>query len=143
MHIARDVETELRGSMGPGSGEISGTKMWKGSREYSSGYVYKNGSGSRSGQNLNSFKSVYGPGSSRGTQAKVSSLQSELRFLITQANRNSNSSDGEQRIFSGDRNRGTKHLPYSESSGVENAIIPYISVRKNNFACWCWETMKQ
>jgi len=72
---------------------MSGTKMWKGNREYSLGYVYKNGSGS--GQNPNSFKNVYGPGSNMGTQPKVSSLQSEPRFLTTQANRNSNNGDGE------------------------------------------------
>jgi len=39
MRIARSVETELRGLMVRQGGELSGTKMWRGNREWSSGYI--------------------------------------------------------------------------------------------------------
>lgn len=114
MRLARDVETELQGASIPRGGGSTGTRAWKGSRDWSSGYVDKGGSGS--GQYPNTSKLGSGLGPSVGTQSKGNlvgnSIQSESRTTVQQGSR-TNGDEG-RRSVTGDRNRGTKHLPYSE-----------------------------
>ncbi|KAI5437315.1 hypothetical protein KIW84_023432 [Lathyrus oleraceus] len=119
MKIARDVETELRGSLVRRSG---GTRQWKGGREshYGPGGVGENGSGS----NLNG-------GSGLGLQPKLGQYKSNYGSTYTNGgptktaqsniNSNPNSSRGMGRPGQNaetrsnlSKNRGIRHLPYSE-----------------------------
>ncbi|XP_050915888.1 uncharacterized protein LOC127130982 [Lathyrus oleraceus] len=113
MKIARDVETEMRGSLLPRV-SAGGARNWKGNGSGGYGLSWKTGSGSQ-----------HNPGSTRvgngSTNYSAGSVQSKTGSSPSNPNGNTNANtstvrprgDGGRR-YGGERNRGLKHLPYSE-----------------------------
>ncbi|KAL6499801.1 hypothetical protein OROGR_027711 [Orobanche gracilis] len=89
----------------------SGILAWKGNMDWGSCYVGKGGFGL--GQNPNTGKLGFGLGPSLRNQSKGNltgkSTQGESHNIVQQGSTNNNN-----RSFTNDRNRGTKHLPYAE-----------------------------
>ncbi|XP_027936242.1 uncharacterized protein LOC114191269 [Vigna unguiculata] len=108
MRLARDVEIELQGD---GFQRRGGTRVWKSNRDWGTGQVDKFGSGS--GQGPYPMRLGVGPDPTQGTKSKSFSVSSssphESRSVTPQGSRVS-----ADRTPTTDRNRGTKHLPYSE-----------------------------
>ncbi|WVZ21141.1 hypothetical protein V8G54_008463 [Vigna mungo] len=107
MCLARDVEAELQGEEFQHGG---GARGWKSNRDWGTGQREKFGSGSGQGPNLGRLGVGLGP--SQNTQTKPLSVGS--------SSPHESSSVTPQSSVSGDhssaaeRNRDTKHLPYSE-----------------------------
>lgn len=112
MRVARDIETELRGSLIPRSGGRNWVRDGKGngSTDFGSVSNKKGGNGSnfdpgpnRNGLTIRSTKSSQNKGNQPDSNQAVTS------------NANLSRHTGENgRRGNGDRNRGIKHLPYSE-----------------------------
>lgn len=113
MKIARDVETEMRGSLLPRV-SAGGPRNWKGSGSGGYGLSWKTGYGSQ-----------HNPGSTRvgngSTNYSAGSVQSKTGSSPSNPNGNTNANTSttisigdEGRRYEGERNCGLKHLPYSE-----------------------------
>ncbi|WVZ20486.1 hypothetical protein V8G54_007808 [Vigna mungo] len=105
--LARDVEAEVQGEGFQRGGGIQG---WKSNRDWGTGRGEKSRSGSGQGPHLGKIGIGLGPTPSIPTKplSAASSSPHESR-LTTQGSRVS-----VDRFSTVDRNRSTKHLPYSE-----------------------------
>ncbi|KAI5414897.1 hypothetical protein KIW84_040382 [Lathyrus oleraceus] len=110
MKIARDVETEMRGSLLPRV-SVGRARNWKGSGSGGYGLSWKIGSGSQ-----------HNPGSTRvgngSTNYSAGSVQSKTGYSPSNPNGNTNANTStarsrgdEGRRYRGEHNRGLKHLP--------------------------------
>ncbi|XP_014522435.1 uncharacterized protein LOC106778940 [Vigna radiata var. radiata] len=107
MRLARDVEEELQGE---GFQRRGGARGWKSNRDWGTCQGEKFGFGLGQGPNLG--KLGVGLGTTQNTQTKPLSVGSSSPH-------ESNSATPQSSVFGdhssiADRNRGTKHLPYSE-----------------------------
>ncbi|WVZ17573.1 hypothetical protein V8G54_010555 [Vigna mungo] len=107
MRLARDVEAELHGE---GFQRGGGTRGWKSNRDLGTGQGEKFGSGSGQGPNLGKLGVGLGP--TQNTQTKPLSVGSSSPHESSSTTPQSSISGN--RSSAADRNRGTKHLPYSE-----------------------------
>ncbi|WVZ04691.1 hypothetical protein V8G54_018037 [Vigna mungo] len=107
MRLARDVEAEMQGE---GFQRGGGVRGWKSNRDWGTGQGEKFGTGS--GQGPNSEKLGVGLGPNQSTQTKPSVGSSSLHESSSVTQQGSRVSD--DCSPAADRNRGTKHLPYSE-----------------------------
>ncbi|WVZ16833.1 hypothetical protein V8G54_009815 [Vigna mungo] len=105
MRLARDVEAELHGEERGGGG-----RGWKSNRDWGTGQREKFGSGSGQGPNLGKLGVGLGP--THNTQTKPLSVRSSSPHESSSTTPQSSVSD--DRSSAADRNRGTKHLPYSK-----------------------------
>jgi hypothetical protein len=114
MRVARDIETELRGSLIPRSGGRNWVRDGKGngSTDFGSGSNKKGGNGSNfdPGPNRNGLTIR----STESSQNKGNQPDSNSNQTVTPNANLSRHTGDDGRRGNGDRNRGIKHLPYSE-----------------------------